>query len=161
MSDEKKQQPEDLFHNQMVDSAMKALTPEQLEDYEKWGKYLFKTDFAGTNGPNPEKEMKDAIFYIKEGLKSGVHPEDLAEKELQIMYDIYGDKWYEEYGYFQDEVPPKPGLESALGNIANAMASDHLTPEQIQQAMANKAREDAKKEKKRRKKRRGRTNKHK
>ena len=146
MSNEKKQ--EDLFHNQMVDSAMKALTPKELEEYEKVGQYMFKTDFVGTSGPNPEKEMKDAIFYIKEGLKSGVHPEDMSKKELQIMYDIYGDEWYEEYGYNQDEVPPKPTLESELGNIANKMASDHLTPEQIKQAMKK---EKAKKRRERKK----------
>lgn len=136
MSDEKKSNKNDLFHNSMVDSAMKALTPEQLDEYEKVGQYMFKTDFAHTKGPNPEKEMKDAIFYIKEGLKSGVHPEDLQPKELQIMYDIYGDEWYTEYGYYKDEVPPNPTLGSELGNIAKAKASDHLTPSQINESTA-------------------------
>jgi hypothetical protein len=150
MSDEKKKRI-DLFNNPMVESAMKALTPEQREEYEAMGKYMFKTDFVGTQGPDPEKEMKEAILYIKEGLKSGVHPEDLSSKELQIMYDIYGDEWYKEYGYYQDEVPPKPTLDAGLGNIANALASDHLNPTQIQEALQKKeAAKNTKKPKNRR-----------
>lgn len=158
MSDEKKPQREDLFNNPMIDAAMKALTPEQREEYEKMGQYMFKTDFVGTSGPDPEKEMKDAIFYITEGLKSGVHPEDLSKKELQIMYDIYGDNWYEQYGYYQDEVPPRPTLDAGLGNIANAMASDHLTPAQIQTQLAKKEKQQKRRQKK---KNRHRTAKHK
>jgi len=115
MTDDKKRDKINMFNNPMIESALKALTPEQLKEYEQIGKYMFKTNFTDEK-QDPEKEMNEAIFYIKEGLKSGVHPEDLKAKELQIMYELYGDKWYEEYGYYQDEVPPNPSLHSGLVN---------------------------------------------
>ena len=123
----------DLFNNPMVESALKALTPEQLEEYERIGKYMFQTDFTATQGPDPEKEMKEAIFYIREGLKSGLHPEDLSPKELEIMYDVYGDDWGAEYGYERREMPPRPTLASGLGNPANPLPSDNLTPSEIKE----------------------------
>lgn len=121
------EQKTNLFNNPMIDAAMKALTPEQREEYEQIGKHMFKNNYE-TSGPDPEKEMQEAIFYINEGLKSGLHPEDLEKKELQIMYEVYGDNWFEKYGYDRSEVPPNPTLAVELGNVANPRPSDHVGP---------------------------------
>jgi hypothetical protein len=101
----------DLFNNPMVDSAMKALTPEQLEEYQEMGKYMYSSNNFEEKNPQPkslEKETVNGIFYIVEALKAGFHPKDMDKKELQLMYEIYGPRWYEEYDYEKEEVPEAP-----------------------------------------------------
>ena len=101
----------DLFNNPLVNSAMKALTPEQVEEYEQIGKYMFSTNYDDKN-PKPkslEDETVKGLMYIRESLKAGLHPRDMETKEIQLMYEIYGSKWYEEFDYDESEVP-KPAL---------------------------------------------------
>lgn len=100
----------DLFDNPMINNAMKALTPEQKKEYEEIGKYMFKTDYAKTalkdKTIDPEKELNDLVNYSLNAIKSGLHPSDLSEKELRILFEIKGDKWYEEFGFTFEEIPP-------------------------------------------------------
>lgn len=100
-----------VFNNPMVQSAINAMTPEQLEEYQEMGKYMYSTTNFEEKNPIPkslEQETVKGIFYIREALKAGLHPEELTKKELQLMYEIYGQKWYEHYGYEKDEVPSAP-----------------------------------------------------
>ncbi len=113
-----------LFDNPMMNNAMKALTPEQKKEYENIGKYIFSTDYARVNNSrDPEKEIMEAVIYIDSGLKSGLHPDNLSQKELQIMYEIKGSKWYEAYGYSSTEVPANPNPLT--------MGNDNNNPNQI------------------------------
>lgn len=107
-----------LFNNPMVDSALKSLTPEQKKEYEEIGKYMFETtNFSVDNTkPNPEQEIAEALLYITSAVKSGLHPSELSPKELEILYGVLGDNWYEEYGYTKDEVPPNPRIGVQLTN---------------------------------------------
>lgn len=100
-----------LFSNPMVDTAMKALTPEQLEEYQEMGKYMYSANNFEEKNPQPkslEQETVKGIFYIVEALKAGLHPKDMDARELQLMYEIYGSTWYEDYDYEKDEVPEAP-----------------------------------------------------
>jgi hypothetical protein len=94
-----------LFSNPAVDSALKALTPEQRAEYEAIGKYMFQTDFATTGKKvrKPEEEMKEGIDYISGLIKSGLDPNDLSDKELLIMQTL-GDDWVVRFGYEPSEV---------------------------------------------------------
>ena len=92
----------------MVDAALKALTPEQLEEYERIGEYMYSTSNFTEKVPQSktlEEKTIDGVFYIREALKAGLHPEDMDTNEIQLMYDIYGKEWYKEFGYTADEVP--------------------------------------------------------
>ena len=86
----------DLFNNPMVQSAKKALTPEQQEEYKRMGEHMYNTiDFE-----NPETDpLAEFAAYVHEGLKSGLHPKDLEEDEVKAMVEFKGDEWYKEYGY--------------------------------------------------------------
>lgn len=89
-----------LFNNPMVDMAMKALTPEQRAEYEKIGKYIFKTDYTKeTQKINPQEEIKEAVVYIENCIRSGLHPNDLNDREKQIMIGVKGKHWYKEFDY--------------------------------------------------------------
>jgi hypothetical protein len=55
---------------------------------------------------DPEKELKEVVEYSLKAIQSGLHPSDLSEKELRILFEVKGDKWYEEYGFTFEEIPP-------------------------------------------------------
>ena len=59
----------DLFNNPMVDSAKKALTPEQMEEYKKIGEYMYNNDVfkSGGNIVNTEESI---LMYAVESLRS-------------------------------------------------------------------------------------------
>jgi hypothetical protein len=130
-----------LFNNPMVEAALKAMTPEQLEDYQKMGEYMFSATNFEEKNPGPkdlEGETVKGVFYIQEALKSGLHPEDLEQKEIQLMHDIYGPEWYTEYGYTADEVPkPAISMESAEAPV--------VTKKQMKQLAKRVAKKAAKK----------------
>lgn len=97
----------DLFNNPMVKSAMESMTEEQKREYEQMGKYLFSTDFEKTQEKyiTPEEELSYILQRAVSSLKSGLDPKDLSKKEIQVLYEIKGEKWYEEFGFEKSEVP--------------------------------------------------------
>lgn len=93
-----------LWDNPMIRSAIKAMSPEELQKYKEIGESLYgNIDFEGSkvinNIPPP---MEEAVAYVSESLKSGLHPSMLEENEVALLTDVYGDKWYERWGYTKD-----------------------------------------------------------
>ena len=90
-----------LFNNPMIDSALKALSPEDLERYKAIGESMYGTvDFQDSkilnNTPAP---MYEAAAYLKELLKSGLHPSMMDSDEKRLMIELFGEEWYTEWGY--------------------------------------------------------------
>jgi hypothetical protein len=112
----------DLFNNPMVEAAKKSMTPEQLEEYKRVGEYLYNNDVykvseIGSKVKKPESH--DFILYATEALKSGGSPHDLSGAELRSLIDVYGENWYERFGFTQDEVP-KPVIQLVRTEDAKA-----------------------------------------
>jgi hypothetical protein len=112
----------DLFNNPMVEAAKKSMTPEQLEEYKRVGEYMYNNDVykvseVGSKVKQPENS--DLILYATEALKSGGNPHDLSGAELRALIDVYGEKWYERFGFEQDEVP-KPAIQLVTTEDARA-----------------------------------------
>jgi hypothetical protein len=97
----------DLFNNPMVNNALKALSPEQLKDYKRMGEYMYgNIDFVDNKVINGlDKSLDESAFYIMEGLKSGLLPQDLDENEVHVLTTVYGNEWYVPLGYSRTEVP--------------------------------------------------------
>jgi len=93
----------DLFNNPMVESAKKALTPEQMEEYKKIGEYMYNNDVfkSGGNIVNTEESI---LMYAVESLRSGLNPSELSQQEKQCLISTYGDNWYEKFGFSGDEI---------------------------------------------------------
>jgi hypothetical protein len=111
MSNTVQEQPDNtmqgsLFDNPAFQEMMKKMKPEELAEYKRMGEYMYSRDYEKKrmNEVVPPTN-RDIIIYIREGLKSGLHPRDLSEKEIQIMWDEEGKEWYKEFGYTEDEVP--------------------------------------------------------
>jgi hypothetical protein len=103
----------DLFNNPMVEAAKKSMTPEQLEEYKRIGEYMYNNDVykvseVGSKIKQPENV--DLILYATEAIKSGANPNDLSSSELRALIDVYGEKWYEKFGFEESEVP-KPAVQ--------------------------------------------------
>jgi hypothetical protein len=101
----------DLYNNPLVNNALKALTPDQLDAYKKFGQSLYGTinyedSTIVNNIPAP---IEESVAYIEEGLKAGIDPSDLSEDEVVILQKAYGEEWYLKYGFTKEEVP-EPGL---------------------------------------------------
>jgi len=105
----------DLFDNPMINSARKAMTPEQKKRYSIIGEEMYNTiDFPTSTIKDKScikvntgydilkgltKEMQEAVYYIKEGLKSGLLPTDLEDDEKKLLVEIYGEDWIDILGF--------------------------------------------------------------
>ncbi len=92
----------------MVESAKKALTPEQMEEYKKVGEYMYndKNFSLVENGSQlKEASQEDIVAYAVEGLKAGLDPMNLTQREVEELCNVYGEKWYERFDYKENEVP--------------------------------------------------------
>lgn len=96
-------------NNSLITNAIKALTPEQKEQYKKIGEEMYNTvNFEDNkilnNLPPP---LAESLAYIKEGLKSGLQPCDLSEGEINILEEGYGKEWYKHFDFLQEDIPEK------------------------------------------------------
>lgn len=96
----------DLFNGEHTMTAMKSLSPEDVARYKEIGKQMYGsvnfTDSKVLNSlPAP---MYEAMAYIHEQIKSGMHISMLEDNEKAIMVDAYGDNWYEKYGYVKSDL---------------------------------------------------------
>lgn len=91
------------------DIAMKALTPQQREQYKIIGEELHKSvDFTtSTILDNSTPPSEEITAYIVEGLKSGLHPKDLNLVEWDHMMKVFGTNWFHTFGYTDDEILEK------------------------------------------------------
>jgi len=95
-----------LWDNPMTRSAMKSMSPEELQRYKDIGESMYgDVDFEASkvlnNLPPP---MAEAVAYVNESLKSGMHPSMLEENEVALLTDVYGEKWYEKWNYVEDDL---------------------------------------------------------
>lgn len=80
-----------------------SLTSQQQEAYAKMGENMFNSIDFETGKPKGQDPL-EAVAYIESGLKSGLHVSFLEDNEKQILFDTFGEKWYERYGYTADDV---------------------------------------------------------
>lgn len=133
----------DEKHNSsFIESARKALSPEQQEEYKRMGEYMYNnTEYnVITHGSKvSESKDEDLIIYATQALRSGLNPMDLTQEELNALIYMYGDEWYLQFDYEKDEVP-----EQIIKLV---------TPEQVKDELTKREQEkrDRDQEKKRRK----------
>jgi hypothetical protein len=103
---------ETLWNNPMINNARKHMSPEDLEKYKMMGESMYgDIDFPtskiiteNNNSLNLPEHMVDALMYIIETIKSGLHPSMLEENEIKLLEEAYGNKWYEQFGYVKEDL---------------------------------------------------------
>jgi hypothetical protein len=97
-----------LWNNEMVNSALKSMSPSDLEHYKKLGESLYKDlNFETSNietKDNLPPFLSDALAYIVESLKSGLHPSMLEEDEIKVLEEVYGKEWYKKWNYEKEDL---------------------------------------------------------
>lgn len=134
----------DLFNNPMIEAAKKAMTPEQLEEYKNFGKYMYNTvDYGRMEATVIETKptVAELARYAETALKSGAMPSDLSEPELQALSQVYGEKWYEKFDFKPEDVPKQffeiLGTQEALA-AAVEQAKKHNLCRQQRRALERK-----------------------
>lgn len=96
----------DLFNNPMIDSAKRALSPEQMEEYKKIGEYMYSDDkFKQVEHANKiNSSQSDLLFYAEKALKSGLNPKELTQPEIQALYEKYGEEWYSQFDLSKNDI---------------------------------------------------------
>jgi hypothetical protein len=96
----------DLFDNPMIRAAKNAMSCEEQERYAMLGKSMYNSlDFENANATdNIPPPMAEALAYIEEGLKSGLHPSMLEENEIALLVDTHGKLWYTRWGYVEEDL---------------------------------------------------------
>jgi hypothetical protein len=141
----------DLFNNPMIEAARSGMTPEQIEEYKKIGEYMYNsTDYknAAEGARVRESKDEDLILYATEALKAGGDPKDLSEPEIQVLSKVYGEKWYERFGFEENEVPKvQSNIVTPADIIADAQkkASKLNLSRQQRRAMEKKIAKDKQK----------------
>lgn len=84
------------------------------EQYKKFGENFFETVDVECCKPKntPIPPTEQMVIRAIEGLKSGLHPSSLSQQEVQELYDRYGNFWWKELGFLEEEVP-KPAFSMA------------------------------------------------
>ena len=96
----------DLFNNTLLQEAKNSLSEEDKKKYDQIGQDLYcNIDYNNSkvlnNVPPP---MIEIINYIRESLKSGLHPSMLEEKEKDILFEFCDKEWYKEFGYIKEDL---------------------------------------------------------
>lgn len=110
--------PNDLFENQIVKSAIAALSEDEKQRYKMIGDHLYgRINFEDCQSLNNMPPcMAEAVAYLEEQLQAGFHPSMLDENEKALLVDNYGHEWYKDWGYIKDDlldiVTLKPTLKS-------------------------------------------------
>ena len=95
----------DLFDNPMTRAAAQSLKPEDIARYKHLGESMYKDiNFETSLVSNPEEPSDEALLYIELSLNSGEHPSFLKEAEVNLLQSVYGEKWYEKWGYIEKDL---------------------------------------------------------
>lgn len=90
-----------LFSDPKMKEMFNSLPKDEQKSYKQSGEYMYSYDYE--NSGNPDKKIFESVAYIVEGLKSGLRPSQLDHSETTLIRSVYGDKWYEKYGYTSDK----------------------------------------------------------
>lgn len=111
----------------MINSAKKALTAEQQQEYKKIGEYMYNnTDYntIETSMVNKKPSVSELAHYALESVKAGGHPRDLSDDELSSLKQIYGPKWFEKFDYTENDIP-KSVMELGMSSSKSVGKNKH------------------------------------
>lgn len=106
--EELKSKATEMWQN-MQTQMLNSLPEEERENFKRLGE-KFHQSFDITKGEVRDLScisMEEALAYVVESLKSGLHPSFLTEDEVAMVQAGYGDEWYKEWGYSKEDLKKK------------------------------------------------------
>lgn len=92
-----------LWDNAMVRDAKAKMSKEDIEQYKKIGEQFYK-DMDFQQGNSIDNIIKESVAYLSSLLNSGLLPHNLDKDEKRVLKEIYGEKWYEKWGYTENDL---------------------------------------------------------
>ena len=92
-----------LWDNAMVRDAKARMSKEDIEQYKKIGEQFYK-DMDFQQGNSIDNIIKESAAYLSSLLNSGLLPHNLDKDEKRVLKEIYGEKWYEKWGYTENDL---------------------------------------------------------
>jgi len=92
-----------LWDNAMVRDAKARMSKEEIEQYKKIGEQFYK-DMDFQQGNSIENIIKESASYLSSVLNSGLLPHNLNKDEKRVLKEVYGEKWYENWGYTEKDL---------------------------------------------------------
>jgi hypothetical protein len=113
----------ECLHN--FNQYMQSMLPdEQREKFQKIGEKLYSS-FDLQKGqvlPGNDVEsirLEEALAYVVESLKSGLHPKYLEYDEIHLLRSAYGERWFEKWGYSEKDIPEGLVYNSSTDTISS------------------------------------------
>lgn len=99
---------EQLF-KKMKEKFMDALPEDMRQNYAEFGEKFHKSFDVDSGRPydSNEIDLEEALSYVVESLKSGLHPSFLNEDERALLIAGYGKEWYTKWGYKAEDIEKK------------------------------------------------------
>lgn len=97
------------FFEQMKKSFLDKASDEEKERYQRFGEKFYNSFDVEKGEPfDPSViNMEEALAYVVESLKSGLHPKHLTEDEQMMMRAGYGEEWFKNWGYTENDLKSK------------------------------------------------------
>ena len=109
------------FSNEKIEKMFNSLTKEQQEEFKTMGDNIFNQFDLNEDGKMEinlsdfNKDYTEETAYIYQQIKAGIHISYLSKEEKNLMTNIFGEKWYEKWGYvkedLEDIITTSPNLE--------------------------------------------------
>lgn len=95
----------ELF-KKMKEHFMNALPEDMRQSYAEFGEKFHKSFDVESGRPynSNDIDLEEALSYVVESLKSGLHPSFLNEDEKALLTAGYGKEWYSKWGYTMEDV---------------------------------------------------------
>jgi DNA-binding ferritin-like protein (Dps family) len=87
----------DLFNNEEFKNQFNSLPEDQKKAYREAGEYMYSKDY--TTDSNPQELIDNALDSIRRAFQCGLMPSDLSTEEVEFLVGIYGENWYETFGF--------------------------------------------------------------
>ena len=94
-----------IWNNPMIRAAKQKMSQEDQDRLKKLGESLYKdVEFETSKTNNEPPPMKEALAYIEESIKSGLHPSMLEDNEKALLENMRGKEWYKKWGYIEADL---------------------------------------------------------
>ena len=87
----------DLFNNTGFKKQFESLPESEKKAFKDAGEYMYSKDYTDVKAG--EHIIDEAVGSLRRAFKAGLLPTDLSEEEIRFLEGVYGDKWYEEFGF--------------------------------------------------------------
>ena len=110
-----------LFENSEFKSQFANLPLDQQETYKKAGEYMYSKNYENIQ-TDPQSRIDDALDSLSRAFSAGLMPSHLSDDEIAFLKGVYGEEWYEKFGFQSSDCVEKNTLNEP--NLSDQAITD-------------------------------------